>query len=120
MMEKSIKIYTTRRAVRRVSRFLGLSLLEANNTNLHAKHVQYQQRQHLIGYFQDARLNWLNTLASELQDATDTNKYEASPKHTHMKEEKEKKSLESKLVKLKEAMRKLVTSIFDTIESIKI
>ncbi|GMI74551.1 hypothetical protein HRI_001124400 [Hibiscus trionum] len=61
-----------------------------------------------VGFLR-TRLNRLNTLASELQEAAVTEKSEASLEHTRMKEEK--KSLELKLVKLKEAMRKLDTEI---------
>ncbi|KAE8672827.1 putative AP2/B3-like transcriptional factor family protein [Hibiscus syriacus] len=61
-----------------------------------------------VGFLR-ARLNRLDTLALELQEATDTEKYEASPEHTRMKEEK--KSLELNLAKLKEAKRELDAEI---------
>ncbi|PPS12141.1 hypothetical protein GOBAR_AA08528 [Gossypium barbadense] len=58
-----------------------------------------------VGFLR-AKLNRLNTLSLELQQGVDT---ERSKEQDHMKEEK--KSLERKLVKLKEAMHKLDTKI---------
>ncbi|KAK5837948.1 B3 domain-containing protein Os01g0234100-like [Gossypium arboreum] len=58
-----------------------------------------------VGFLR-AKLNRLNTLSLELQEGVDT---ERSKEQDHMKEEK--KSLERKLVKLKEAMHKLDTEI---------
>lgn len=58
-----------------------------------------------VGFLR-AKLNRLNTLSLELQQGVDM---ERSKEQDHMKEEK--KSLERKLVKLTEAMRKLDTEI---------
>ncbi|XWS54819.1 hypothetical protein CRYUN_Cryun10bG0122000 [Craigia yunnanensis] len=61
-----------------------------------------------VGFLR-ARLNRLMTLALELQDAVESERYRVSLEQDHMKEEK--KSLELKLVKLKEAMHRLDSEI---------
>ncbi|XVE66863.1 hypothetical protein DITRI_Ditri08aG0114200 [Diplodiscus trichospermus] len=59
--------------------------------------------------FLRARLNRLMTLALELQEAMESERYRVSLEQDHMKEEK--KSLEQKLVKLKETMHRLDSEI---------
>ncbi|XVE93349.1 hypothetical protein REPUB_Repub01dG0184200 [Reevesia pubescens] len=61
-----------------------------------------------VGFLR-ARLNRLMTLASELQEAVESERYRVSLEQDQMKEEK--KSIESKLVKLKEAMHRLDAEI---------
>ncbi|XVF01240.1 hypothetical protein REPUB_Repub04eG0071000 [Reevesia pubescens] len=61
-----------------------------------------------VGFLR-ARLNRLMTLALELQEAVESEQYRVSLEQDHIKEEK--KSLELKLVKLKEAMHKLDAEI---------
>ncbi|XP_022762332.1 B3 domain-containing protein Os01g0234100-like [Durio zibethinus] len=61
-----------------------------------------------VGFLR-ARLNRLMTLALELQEAVESERYKASLEKDQMKEEK--KSLELKLVKLKEAMHRLDAEI---------
>ncbi|XVF67597.1 hypothetical protein PTKIN_Ptkin10aG0133900 [Pterospermum kingtungense] len=61
-----------------------------------------------VGFLQ-ARLNRLMTLALEFKEAMESERYRASLEQDQMKEEK--KSLELKLVKLKEAMHRLDSEI---------
>ncbi|XP_022746414.1 B3 domain-containing protein Os01g0234100-like isoform X2 [Durio zibethinus] len=61
-----------------------------------------------VGFLR-ARLNQLMTLALELQEAVESERCRVSLEQDHMKEEK--KSLELKLVKLKEAMHRLDSEI---------
>ncbi|OMO63206.1 hypothetical protein COLO4_32671 [Corchorus olitorius] len=61
-----------------------------------------------VGFLQ-ARLNRLMTLSSELQEAVESERYRISLEQDHMKDEK--KCLEVKLMKLKEAMHRLDAEI---------
>ncbi|KAE8721815.1 putative AP2/B3-like transcriptional factor family protein [Hibiscus syriacus] len=96
---RSIRMKQTKRPSKRVKR---LDLLPDDNVENNSMIV--------LDTNSDPLVNQYDILAMvTMMEATITEKYEASPEHTRMKEEKN--SLGLKLAKLKDAMRKLDTDI---------